>query len=122
MERLYEGVIFIKPTLSEQEIGAVTDKIKNTVSDLKGAFISESPAEKKNAPYEMGKFKDVYYYYIRFNMDPSNIDEFKSRLKHTEEVVRYMIARTSEAKKEEKEEGEEAVAQPKEGEEKQAEA
>jgi ribosomal protein S6 len=92
MNRPYEGIIFMKPTLSEAEIATVITKIKNIAADLKGAITEEKAPEKKKLPYAMHKCKEGFYYFFRFNMESTSIAEMKSRVKIIEDIIRVTVS------------------------------
>ncbi len=66
MNRQYEAIIIINPSITQEEIDAIISKIKNILADLKGNFIEEKQPEKMKLPYKMKKFKDGFYYYMKF--------------------------------------------------------
>lgn len=92
MNRPYEGIIFMKPTLSEAEINTVITKIKNIIADLKGSVTDEKAPEKKKLPYAMHKQKEGFYYFFRFGMESTSIAELKSRVKIIEDIIRVTVA------------------------------
>ncbi len=115
MQRLYEGIIFIKPTLTEEEVKAACDKVKEFIESGGGAFLEDKEAKKQNAPYEIKGVKDVFYYYVRFGMEPSKIEQLVEKMRLFESIVRYMVAKTEEPKEEpekEKKGGEAATTTP----------
>jgi small subunit ribosomal protein S6 len=91
MEKMYEAVIFIKPTLSEEELNAVVAKCRAYILENKGIIAEEKAPEKKRIAYEVKKFRDAYYYFIKFSMDPSLVNEFGKKLRVVEEVLRQSI-------------------------------
>ena len=113
MQRLYEGIIFIKPVLTEEEVKKTCDKVKEFIKAGNGEFLEEKEAEKQNAPYEIKGAKDVFYYYIKFKMEPDGIKPLTDKLRLFEDIVRYMVAKLEEPKDEpKKEEGGEAEKTP----------
>lgn len=92
MNRPYEGIVFMKPTLSEAEISTVITKIKNITADLKGAVTEEKAPEKKKLPYLMQKNHEGFYYFFRFNMESTSIAEMKARVKIIEDIIRVTVS------------------------------
>lgn len=92
MEKLYDINVFMRPTLSDEELKAVTQKVKNQIGTIKGEIIEVKEPEKKRAPYEIKKSRDAYYYYIKAKADSLAIKDVSERLRLTEEVVRFMIS------------------------------
>lgn len=115
MQRLYEGIILIKPTLTEEEVKAACDKVKEFINSGGGVFLGDKEAEKQNVPYEIKGVKDVFYYYVKFEMEPSEIERLVGKMRLSENIVRYMVAKAEEPKEEpkkEKEGGEAAMTTP----------
>ncbi|MCX8092616.1 MAG: 30S ribosomal protein S6 [Candidatus Goldbacteria bacterium] len=92
MNRQYEAIIFINPSVSQEEMNTIISKIKNILSDLKGNFIEEKQPEKVKLPYKMKKCKDGFYYYIKFEMSPDLVANFRDRIKLIEGIIRIMIS------------------------------
>lgn len=92
MEKMYDINVFMRPTLSEEELKAVTQKVKNQIQAIKGEIIEVKEPEKKRAAYEIKKSRDAYYYYIKAKADSLAIKDVRERLRFTEEVVRFMIS------------------------------
>jgi small subunit ribosomal protein S6 len=98
MMKNYEAVIFIKPTLSEQEVAVVTEKVRGFIGS-KGTITHEEKPEKKTTAFRVRKVKEAYYYIVKFTMESTIAGEVKDRLKLTEEIVRSMVIRVEEKKK-----------------------
>lgn len=92
MIRPYEGIIFLKPSLSEAEMKTVIAKIKNIIADIKGTITEEKAPEKKKLPYAMGKNLEGFYYFTKFDMESTSIAGLKSRVNLIEEVIRCTIS------------------------------
>ncbi len=92
MIRPYEGIIFMKPSLSDAELAAVTGKIKNIVADLKGKITDEKAPEKKKLPYIVRKQHEGFYYFMRFDMESTSVADLKNRVKIIEEIIRLTVA------------------------------
>ncbi len=92
MEKMYDINVFMRPTLSDEELKAVTQKVKNQIETIKGEITEVKEPEKKRAPYEIKKSRDAYYYYLKVKADSLSIKDVSERLRLTEEVVRFMIS------------------------------
>jgi ribosomal protein S6 len=67
-------------------------KIKNILVDLKGNFIEEKQPEKVKLPYKMKKNKDGFYYYMKFDLSPDVVANFRDRIKLIEGIIRITIS------------------------------
>lgn len=92
MNRQYEAIIFINPSITQEEINTIILKIKNILADLKGDFIEEKQPEKMKLPYKMKKCKDGYYYYIKFSLSPNMVTNFRDRIRLIEGILRITVS------------------------------
>jgi small subunit ribosomal protein S6 len=92
MKRPYEGIIFMKPSLSEAELGAVLNKIKNIITEMKGVVTEEKAPEKKKLPYIMRKQREAFYYFIKFDIESMSVEELRGRVKILEEIIKLTFA------------------------------
>jgi len=92
MNRPYEGIVFLKPTLSDAELNAVLGKIKGLIADMKGVIKEEKAPEKKKLPYIVRKNKEGYYYFVKFEIESTAVSELRGRMKILEEIIKLTIA------------------------------
>ncbi|HRU39489.1 MAG TPA: 30S ribosomal protein S6 [Candidatus Goldiibacteriota bacterium] len=92
MKRPYEGIIFLKPSLSDAEIAAVIGKIKAILSDMKAEIIEEKTPEKKRLPYIVRKNREGFYYFLKFEVESASVTEIRHRIKILEEIIKLTIA------------------------------
>ncbi|HNZ28405.1 MAG TPA: 30S ribosomal protein S6 [Candidatus Goldiibacteriota bacterium] len=90
--RTYEAIVYLRPTLTEEEIKGVLGKVKKTLDDLKGEVIEEKAPEKKKLHFYMKKFKDAFVYYIKFKVEEKQVIDVREKLRLTEEIIRFMIS------------------------------
>lgn len=92
MKRPYEGIIFMKPSLSDAELNTVLGKIKGIITEMKGEIKEEKAPEKKKLPYIVRKNKEGYYYFIKFEIESTSVPDLRHRLKIIEDVIKLTIA------------------------------
>jgi small subunit ribosomal protein S6 len=92
MIRPYEGIIFMKPSLSDAELNTCLGKIKNIIADMKGVIKEEKTPEKKKLPYIVRKNREGFYYFVKFEIESTVTDDLRKRLKIIEEVIKLTIA------------------------------
>ena len=95
MVKMYEAIIFLKPTLSEAEIAAITAKIKTYISEGKGEILEEKKAEKKRLPFIVKKTRDAFHCYFKFSADSAVINTIKDRIRLIEGINRLTVANAS---------------------------
>jgi len=109
MQKAYEALIFIKPTLSEEETAAVTSKVKAYLAEANAVITQEDKPEKKHIAFKVAKFKEAIHYYIKFSIDPKSVNEFRAKMRITENIIRGTVIRIEEKKKKAKKEEAEKV-------------
>jgi small subunit ribosomal protein S6 len=92
MNKQYEAIVFINPSVSQEEMDTIISKIKNILADLKGNLLEEKQPEKMRLPYKMKKCKDGFYYYIKFEMATDLIANFRDRIRLIEGIIRLTIS------------------------------
>ncbi len=104
MQKVYEALLFIKPTLSDEETAAVTSKVKNYLNEANAVMIQEDKPEKKQIAFKVAKFKEAIYYYFKFNIEPKLVNDFRKKVRITEHIIRGTVIRIEEKKKKVKKE------------------
>ena len=95
MVKMYEAIIFLKPTLSEAETMAVTTKIKTYISEGKGELLEEKKPEKKRLPFIVKKTREGFHCYFKFSADSAVINTIKDRIRLIEGINRLTVANAS---------------------------
>ncbi len=99
MVKMYEAIIFLKPTLSEAEVAAVVAKIKTYISEGKGELQDEKKAEKKRLPFVVKKTREAFHTYYRFTADSAVINTIKDRIRLIEGINRLTVANAAQTQK-----------------------
>lgn len=99
MVKMYEAIIFLKPTLSEAEILPITAKIKTYISEGKGELQDERKAEKKRLPFIVKKSREAFHCYFRFTADSTVINNIKDRIRLIEGINRLTMANAAQTLK-----------------------
>lgn len=92
MNKQYEAIIFINPSVSQEEMDTIISKIKNILADLKGNLLEEKQPEKMKLPYKMKKCADGFYYYIKFEIATNLIANLRDRIRLIEGIIRLTIS------------------------------
>lgn len=96
MQRNYEMMYIIKPTLDEDAIDAVAKKVDDAIGAIGGSIEKSEKRGRKRLAYEVKDFKDGYYVLTHFKADPAQLTEFERVLKLNEDVIRHLIVRLDE--------------------------
>lgn len=99
----YELLHIVHPDL-EGSLEKVVDKVKNLVKESGGNIVKEDIWGRRRLAYPIAKNDFGIYVILNFSLDkPEKLSSFEEELKHTEEIIRYLLVVAFEEKKEKKE-------------------
>ena len=87
--RMYETIIIVQPDLGEDETKALTAKVQEVISSMKGDFKRLEDWGARKLAYPINKFSRGRYYFLRFDGDAPLIAELERRLRLDDKVLRY---------------------------------
>lgn len=87
--RMYETIIIVQPDLGDEETKALTAKVQEIISSMKGDFKRLEDWGARKLAYPIKKFNRGRYYFLRFDGDASLIAELERRLRLDDKVLRY---------------------------------
>jgi small subunit ribosomal protein S6 len=94
--RSYETAFLIAPTLPEEEMEKLIDKMAGIISKKKGKMIHLDKWGKRKLAYPIEKFSDAYYVFFQFKGEPDIPAELERNFKQTEAVIRYLTVKMEE--------------------------
>ncbi|TQR61404.1 30S ribosomal protein S6 [Campylobacter troglodytis] len=97
--RHYEVLFILKPTLTEEELSAKVDFVKEILTKNEGLIETVVPMGTRKLAYTIKKYERGTYFVIYFKSPPTLIAELQRVLGITEEIIRYLIVKY-ESKKE----------------------
>jgi small subunit ribosomal protein S6 len=86
---MYETIIIVQPDLGDEETKALTTKVQEVISSMKGDFKRLEDWGARKLAYPINKFSRGRYYFLRFDGDASLIAELERRLRLDDKVLRY---------------------------------
>jgi small subunit ribosomal protein S6 len=89
---MYDGIIFLKPTLSEAEVNTCINKIKNLIAEAKGEIVEERQPNKKRLPFKVKKTREAYHVFMKFGLDASKANELNAKIRLIEDINRFTLA------------------------------
>lgn len=89
--RNYELMTLLDPNLQEEEISALLEKIKETITKNQGKTIKVNQWGKRKLAYEINKHSEAIYVIIDFELDPENIANIERSIKFEEKIIRYLL-------------------------------
>ncbi|OQX74740.1 MAG: 30S ribosomal protein S6 [Campylobacteraceae bacterium 4484_4] len=88
--RHYELLFVLKPTLTEEEVKAKFDFIKEVMEKNGCQIKSIDDMGVRKLAYEIQKFERGHYFVIYYQAEPAAIAEILRILRLTEEVIRFL--------------------------------
>ena len=93
----YELAVVVSAKIEDDERAAVVDKCKALVERFGGTITEVEESGKKKLAYEIQKMKEAFYYFIRFEAEPTAPAEIESRVRIMDNVIRFLCVRQDEA-------------------------
>lgn len=97
--RSYETIVVIKPDLPDEEVGKIYQNIKNYLEKNNCQLIKEENWGKRKLAYEIKKYKEGLYYYIKYNASNYNIPSgLEKSFNLNENILRYISVKLEDKK------------------------
>lgn len=93
--RNYELSLIVHPDVDEEGFNAVVEEVKRTVADNGGQVTEMDPWGKRRLAYPVRKCEEGYYVVMRAQMEQDAIPELERNLKLTENIIRYLLVRST---------------------------
>lgn len=94
----YELAVVVNAQIDDDARTAVVNNVKDLVARFGGQEITVDDSwGKKKLAYEIQKMDEGYYYFVRFEAEPSAIAEIESRMRIMDNVLRYLCVKQNEA-------------------------
>ena len=93
----YELAVVVSAKVEDEERAAVVDRCKALIERFGGVITEVDDWGKRRLAYEIQHMKEGFYYFIRFEAEPTAPAEIESRVRIMDNVIRYMCVRQDEA-------------------------
>ena len=111
MRRDYELGFILNPEVSEEQTGAILERIEKIVKNYDGQVVKVNQWGRRRLAYPIEHHRDGYYVFIDMMLTPETVLELDRTLKVSEEVMRHIVKRRDpKAVQKEREEREEREA------------
>ena len=87
--RYYEMIFIVHPSVPDEEVSVVTDKITSVIKQSKGEVIHLDNWGKRRCAHKIKKSQKGNYFLLYFNGDPGVLTELDRTLRYNEKVLRY---------------------------------
>jgi small subunit ribosomal protein S6 len=97
--RDYEMMVVVTPTVTEDGLQPVIDRVSGYITDQGGTVDStnsQNPWGRRRLAYEIQDHNDAFYVLYRFHAIPEAITEIEREIKLDEQVIRYLVVRYDE--------------------------
>ncbi|WP_257937788.1 30S ribosomal protein S6 [Campylobacter lari] len=91
--RHYEVLFILKPTLTEEEVSAKLEFVKEVLTKNGAEIESVVPMGTRKLAYKIKKYERGTYFVIYFKAPTNLIAELERILRITEEVIRFLIVK-----------------------------
>ncbi|EAI3904864.1 30S ribosomal protein S6 [Campylobacter lari] len=91
--RHYEVLFILKPTLTEEEVSAKLEFVKEVLTKNGAKIESVVPMGTRKLAYKIKKYERGTYFVIYFKAPTNLIAELERVLRITEEVIRFLIVK-----------------------------
>lgn len=93
----YEMMYVVRPTVDEQSLAAVYEKVEKFIKNGSGAVTQRDDWGKRRLAYPISKFTEAFYTVLKFELPPTAVRELERSLTLTEEILRYLVVRVEAA-------------------------
>ena len=91
--RHYEVLFIVKPTLTDEEVKAKVEFVKETLVKNGAEIASVIEMGARKLAYKIDKYERGIYYVIYFKAPGELIKELERVLKITEDIIRFLIVK-----------------------------
>jgi small subunit ribosomal protein S6 len=94
--RDYELMYIVRPTVVEDQVSAVTERVGTMVGNLGGEVVENIPWGKRRLAYQIENHEDGYYVISKLRMAPNRTQELEDQLRIYDDVIRHILVRPGE--------------------------
>ncbi|NTV12579.1 MAG: 30S ribosomal protein S6 [Desulfobulbaceae bacterium] len=94
--RRYETIAILKPSLSEDEIKAVIDRVTGIIEGFKGSIIKLDRWGIKKLAYTIDKEQQGFYLYTQYAGIPEAVSEVERICRIDDRIMKYLTVKLQE--------------------------
>lgn len=87
----YEGMFIIRPDIPDDQAGKIADGITGEITKIGGKVEERTLSSKQRLAYPIGRHPDGYSLSLRFQAPSREMENLKSRLKSSQDLLRHLI-------------------------------
>jgi small subunit ribosomal protein S6 len=91
--RDYELAFIIQPTVDEEGVTGVVEKVTQYVQTVNGEVTSVDVWGRRNLAYPINNHREGIYVLVQAKLPPASLIELERNLKLSEEIIRYLLVK-----------------------------
>lgn len=91
--RDYELAFIIRPTIDDEGVTSVVEKVSTMVKTIDGEVTSVNVWGRRALAYPIDNHREGIYVLLQANMPPAALIELERNLKLSEDIIRYMLVK-----------------------------
>jgi small subunit ribosomal protein S6 len=94
--RPYEIMYLMPPTVDEERMTAVSERLQSAITGLGGKIDKTNPPLRRRFAYEVAHHRDGQYAVVEFSLPPEQARELERTISLTEDILRHLVVRRDE--------------------------
>jgi small subunit ribosomal protein S6 len=90
-KNVYEIITIFSPTILEEKVETHLKRIREIISNHKGEILAEDHWDNKKLAYRINKFNSGIYHFIKAEVLPTFVVDFKRYVSANEEIIRNSV-------------------------------
>jgi small subunit ribosomal protein S6 len=91
--RDYELAFIIQPTVDDEGVTGVVEKVTQYVQTVDGEVTSVDVWGRRNLAYPINNHREGIYVLVQAKLPPASLIELERNLKLSEEIIRYLLVK-----------------------------
>jgi small subunit ribosomal protein S6 len=83
----------VRPTVDEQSLVAVNEKVEKFVTNANGKMTKRDDWGKRRLAFPIGKSTEGFYAVLQLDLPATAVRDLERNLKLTEEILRFIVVR-----------------------------
>ena len=90
-KNIYEIITIFAPHIFEEKVQTHLKKIKEIITNHNGEILEEDHWDNKKLAYRINKLNSGIYHFIKANISPTFVEDFRKYVSGNEEIIRNSI-------------------------------
>jgi small subunit ribosomal protein S6 len=85
--------MILSPEATEEELAATVERVDGLITDRGGAVGEHESWGLRQLAFLVKEFREGNYVMVRFTLDAGAVSEFKTSIKASEDILRFLVTR-----------------------------